>query len=182
MALRNVIVMPDETLTKKSRDVTAFDDKLWVLLDDLLDTLANHEGVGIAAVQVGILRKVIVIDMDDMDSHIELINPEIAFNEGNQREIEGCLSAPGAWGYVERPDYIKIKYQNRYGKILYMDATDLLAIAICHEIDHLNGVMFSDVASEMLDREPTEEELGNRPGRRRRKGKRRRGQVERRRR
>ena len=176
MALRNVVVMPDEMLTKKSREVTAFDDKLWVLLDDLQDTLINHDGVGIAAVQVGILRRVIVIDMEDMTAPVELINPEIVTAKGSQRELEGCLSHPGAWGYVNRPDYIKVRYMNRYGKPQDLEATDLLAIALCHEIDHLNGIMFSDVADEMLDREPTEEELGNRPGRRRRRksGKRRR--------
>jgi len=168
LAQRNVITVPDEILSKKSKDVTSFDDKLWVLLDDMYDTLISYNGVGIAAVQVGILRRVIVIDMADMETPLELINPEIVTVKGRQRELEGCLSVPGEWGYVNRPEYIKVKYLNRYGKPQTVEATELLAIALCHEIDHLNGVIFSSIADEMLDHEPTEEELESRRGKRRR--------------
>jgi len=163
--------MPDETLYKKSKEVTAFDDRLWVLLDDMHETLQKHEGVGIAAVQVGILRRVIVIDTDEGDGILELINPEIMQVKGTQRELEGCLSCPKLWGYVERPEYVKIKYMNRYGKPQTHEADELLAIVICHEIDHLNGVVFPDIADEMVDEEEAEAEMERNPKRRKRKKK-----------
>jgi peptide deformylase len=169
LALRNILKLPDETLNKKSRDVTAFDDKLWVLLDDMHDTLEKHDGVGIAAVQVGILRRVIVIDLGD--GVIELINPEILHSIGSQRELEGCLSCPDLWGYVVRPDFVKVKSMNRHGKPQFHEADDLLAIAICHEIDHLNGVVFPDVADEMVDKDEAEAERERKPHRKRRKKK-----------
>ncbi|MCL2697516.1 MAG: peptide deformylase [Oscillospiraceae bacterium] len=172
MALRNVFNYPDEMLNKKSREVTAFDDRLWVLLDDMHETLTHHEGVGIAAVQLGILRRVIVIDLDEGDGAIELINPEIVQVKGNQREMEGCLSCPGLWGYVERPEYVKIKYMNRHGKEQFQEATELLAIVFCHEIDHLNGVMFPDIADEMVDEDQAEAELEKNPKRRKKMRKR----------
>ena len=162
MALRNVFSIPEEILYKKSREVTVFDDKLWVLLDDMHETLQSHNGVGIAAVQVGILRRAIVIDIGEGEEVIELINPTIVQQKGNQNELEGCLSFSGKWGYVERPEYVKIKSQNRYGKSQTHEGTDLLAIVFCHEIDHLEGIMFNDLANEMLDREPTEEEFAAR--------------------
>jgi len=167
LALRNVIALPDEMLSKKSRDVVDFDDKLWVLLDDMLETLRSENGVGIAAVQVGILRRAVVIDIDD--ELIEMVNPEIIQKRGTQIELEGCLSFPGKWGYVERPAYVKIKSQNRYGKPQIHEGEELLAVAFCHELDHLDGVMFSDVASELLDREPTEDEREKRAKKIRRK-------------
>ncbi|MCL1823861.1 MAG: peptide deformylase [Oscillospiraceae bacterium] len=156
MALRNVITLPDETLAKKSREVTAFDDRLWVLLDDMYETLQTNNGVGMAAVQVGILRRAIVIEIED--EYVELVNPEILQSSGKQREIEGCLSNPDIWGYVERPTYVKVKYQNRHGKDQTIEADELLAIAICHEMDHLDGIMFNDIADEMVDEPPTEDE------------------------
>ena len=165
MALRNVLVLPDETLGKKSREVTAYDDKLWVLLDDMYDTLLKNEGVGIAAVQVGILRRVIVIDIGEGDGVVELINPEVITEKGNQRELEGCLSNPGMWGYVQRPTFLKIKYFNRYGMSQFLEADDLLAIAVAHEIDHINGIMFNDVADEMVDKEEAEAEMERKPSR-----------------
>jgi peptide deformylase len=155
-------------LHKKSREVASFDDKLWVLLDDMYETLQKHEGVGIAAVQVGILRRVIVLDMGD--GIIEIINPVIIHQKGDQRELEGCLSCPGLWGYVTRPSYLKITSQNRRGEAQVHEATELFAIALSHELDHLEGVVFPDVADEMVD-EPTEEQLENRPSRRLRRKK-----------
>jgi peptide deformylase len=163
LASRNVLVLPDETLGKKSREVVSFDDKLWVLLDDMYQIIQEQEGVGIAAVQVGILRRAIVIDVGD--GLIELINPEILNERGSQRELEGCLSNPGMWGYVQRPEIIKVKYQNRYGMEQVYEADDLLAIAIRHEIDHLNGIMFSDIADEMVDKEEAEREMERKPNR-----------------
>jgi peptide deformylase len=172
LALRNVFKLPDEILNKKSREVTVFDDKLWVLLDDMYDTLQKFDGVGIAAVQVGILRRAIVIDIGD--GLIELINPEIMIERGEQRELEGCLSCPDLWGYVVRPTFVRVKYRNRYGKEQFYEADDLLAIALRHEIDHLNGIMFNDIADEMVDKEEAEAEMNRKPSRwkhRRRKKK-----------
>lgn len=149
MALRNVLQFGDETLRKKSRDVTVFDDKLWVLLDDLQETMRKHNGVGLAAPQVGILRRVAVIDTGD--GIIELVNPVITQMKGKQREIEGCLSSPGEWGYVNRPLKVKVKALNRYGKEAVYEGTELKAVAFCHEIDHLNGIIFTDLADEMVE-------------------------------
>ncbi len=151
MALRNIVKFGEEILRKKCREVTAFDDRLWVLLDDMLETLKSAEGVGLAAPQVGILRRVVVIDVGE--GPIELVNPVVTSVRGKQREIEGCLSAPGQWGYVVRPAKVKVTAQNRYGKEFKVEGTELLARALCHEIDHLNGVIFTDLADEMVDPE-----------------------------
>lgn len=151
MALRNIVKFGEDILRKKCREVTAFDDKLWVLLDDMYETLKNAEGVGLAAPQVGILRRVVVIDVGE--GPIELVNPVVTSVRGKQREIEGCLSAPGQWGYVVRPAKVKVTAMNRYGKEFKVEGTELLARALCHEIDHLNGVVFTDLADEMVDPE-----------------------------
>lgn len=147
MALRNIVKVGDDVLKKKCREVTVFDDKLWVLLDDMLETMKEANGVGLAAPQVGILRRVAVIDVGD--GPIELINPVITSVRGKQREIEGCLSAPGQWGYVTRPAKVKVTAMNRYGKEFKVEGTELLARALCHEIDHLNGTVFLDLVEEM---------------------------------
>ena len=151
MALRNIVKFGEDILRKKCREVTVFDDKLWVLLDDMYETLKNAEGVGLAAPQIGILRRVVVIDVGE--GPIELINPVVTSVRGKQREIEGCLSAPGQWGYVVRPAKVKVTAVNRYGKEFKVEGTELLARALCHEIDHLNGVVFTDLADEMVDPE-----------------------------
>lgn len=151
MALRNIVKFGEDILRKKCREVTTFDDKLWVLLDDMYETLKNAEGVGLAAPQVGILRRVVVIDVGE--GPIELVNPVVTSVRGKQREIEGCLSAPGQWGYVVRPAKVKVTAMNRYGKEFKVEGTELLARALCHEIDHLNGVVFTDLADEMVDPE-----------------------------
>ena len=154
MAKRNIVKFGEELLRKKSREVTAFDDKLWVLLDDMYETMQEARGVGLAAPQVGILKRVVVIDVGE--GRIELINPVITYAKGKQREVEGCLSAPDLWGYVERPAKVKVTAQNRYGKEVKYEGTELLARAFCHEIDHLNGVIFTDLADEMVDKEERE--------------------------
>lgn len=151
MALRNIVKFGDDILRKKCREVTVFDDKLWVLLDDMYETMQSANGVGLAAPQVGILRRVCVIDVGD--GPIELINPVITSMRGKQRAVEGCLSAPGQWGYVTRPAKVKVTAQNRYGKEVKYEGTELLARAFCHEIDHLNGVIFTDLADEMVENE-----------------------------
>ncbi len=149
MALRNIVKFGDDILRKKCREVTVFDDKLWVLLDDMYETMQSANGVGLAAPQVGILRRVCVIDVGE--GPIELINPVITSMRGKQRAVEGCLSAPGQWGYVTRPAKVKVTAQNRYGKEVKYEGTELLARAFCHEIDHLNGVIFTDLADEMVE-------------------------------
>lgn len=155
MALRNIVKFGDDVLKKKCREVTVFDDKLWVLLDDMYETMTAANGVGLAAPQVGILRRVAVIDVGD--GPIELINPVITSMKGKQREVEGCLSAPGQWGYVTRPMKVKVTAMNRYGKEVKYEGTELLARALCHEIDHLNGVIFTDLAEEMVAPEDMED-------------------------
>ena len=151
MAKRNIVKFGEELLRKKSREVTNFDDKLWVLLDDMYETMQEAKGVGLAAPQVGILKRVIVIDVGE--GRIELINPVITHAKGKQREVEGCLSSPDLWGYVERPAKVKVTAQNRYGKEVKYEGTELLARAFCHEIDHLNGIIFTDLADEMVEKE-----------------------------
>ena len=154
MALRNIVKFGEDVLKKKCREVTVFDDKLWVLLDDMYETMQNSNGVGLAAPQVGILRRVAVIDIGE--GPIELINPVITSMKGKQREVEGCLSAPGQWGYVTRPAKVKVTAMNRHGKEFKIEGTELLARALCHEIDHLNGIIFTDLAEEMVDPEEME--------------------------
>ena len=155
MALRNIVKFGDDRLRKKCREVTEFDDKLWVLLDDMYETMKSQDGVGLAAPQIGILRRVVVIDVGD--GPIEIINPVITQMKGKQREVEGCLSSPNLWGYVERPAKVKVTAMNRYGKEFKVEGTELLARALCHEIDHLNGILFTDLADEMVDIDEKEE-------------------------
>lgn len=155
MALRTIVLSDDELLKKRSKMVTAFDEKLWQLLDDMAETLEEANGVGLAAPQVGILRRVVIIDIGE--GLIELINPEIVSAKGKQREVEGCLSCPGKWGFVERPEKVKVKAFDRFGKPFKVEGTELLAIAMSHEIDHLNGVLFVDIADEMVDPNSVEE-------------------------
>lgn len=147
MALREVITEKDETLRKKSRQVENFDSKLHQLLDDMAETMYKYEGVGLAAVQVGVLKRAIVIDVGE--GIIELINPEIVRATGSQEDSEGCLSCPGEYGIVERPDRVEVRAFDRNGKVYTKVGTGLLARAFCHEIDHLDGIIFKDKAKEM---------------------------------
>ena len=153
MAQREIVRFGDEILRKKCREVTEFDEKLWVLLDDMYETMRQNNGVGLAAPQVGILRRIVVIDVDDSYGKIELINPVITAMRGKQTDSEGCLSEPGKYGYVKRPAKVKIKGQNRYGKPVEYIGSGLLARAFCHEVDHLNGILFSDKVIEWIEEE-----------------------------
>ena len=144
MALREIFKFGDDILRKKCREVTAFDEKLWQLLDDMSETLQSEDGVGLAAPQVGILRRAVIIDVRDGNGVIELINPVITETEGVQVGNEGCLSAPGEWCEVERPQTVKVKAFDRNGKEIEVEGNGLLARAICHELDHLDGVLFID--------------------------------------
>ncbi len=144
MALRKIVTIGDELLNKKCRKVEKFDDRLHDLLDDMLETLENANGVGLAAIQVGILRRVAIILIDD--ELIELINPEIIETSGEQDGQEGCLSVPRKFGDVLRPNYVKVKAQDRNGNEFTVSGTGLKARAFCHEIEHLDGHLFVEKA------------------------------------
>lgn len=140
MAIRNIVRSGDPILAKKSREVEKFDARLWQLLDDMKQTMYNANGVGLAAVQVGTLRRAVVIDCGD--GYIELVNPEIIGSEGEQFEEEGCLSFPGETGVTCRPSVVKVKAQDRNGKWCIYKGEALKARCFCHEIDHLDGIVF----------------------------------------
>ncbi|MDD7429546.1 MAG: peptide deformylase [Oscillospiraceae bacterium] len=149
MAIRNIVKKGDEVLRKKCRPVTKFDDRLFQLLDDMKDTLVKADGCGLAAPQVGVLRRIVIIDVGD--GPIELINPEIVKMSGRQREVEGCLSCPNEWGYVKRPMKVTVRALNRNGDTVEYCGKELFARAVCHELDHLDGRLFVDIADEMVD-------------------------------
>ena len=151
MAIRNIVQFGDDVLKKECRPVEKFDRKLHQLLDDMQDTLYEANGAGLAAPQVGILRQVCIVDVGE--GPIELVNPEIIATEGEQSGPEGCLSLPNEWGMVTRPMKVTVRAQNRKGKWFEMSGEELLARAFCHEIDHLHGTVFTDVAGRMLSRE-----------------------------
>lgn len=140
MAIRNIVRSGDPILAKKSREVEKFDARLWQLLDDMKQTMYNANGVGLAAVQVGTLRRAVVIDCGD--GYIELVNPEIIDSEGEQFAEEGCLSFPGETGVTCRPAVVKVKAQDRNGKWCIYKGEALKARCFCHEIDHLDGIVF----------------------------------------
>lgn len=143
MALRMIRTKGDEVLTKVSKTVEKIDDKILTLLEDMADTMYEEDGVGLAAPQVGVLKRVVVIDVGD--GLIEMINPEILEFDGEQVGDEGCLSVPGRYGQVRRPNYVKAKALNRNGEEFIIEGTELLARAICHELDHLEGKLFVDL-------------------------------------
>ena len=142
MAIRNIVKVGDPVLKKTSREVVKFDDRLFTLLDDMKETMYKADGVGLAAVQVGVLKRVVVIDCGD--GYLELINPEITHREGEQVEMEGCLSLPGEYANTIRPEKVKVKAQNREGKWCLYSGEGLKARCFCHEIDHLDGFVFTD--------------------------------------
>ncbi|MBR2315532.1 MAG: peptide deformylase [Clostridia bacterium] len=142
MAIRNIVKVGDPVLKKTSREVVKFDDRLFTLLDDMKETMYKADGVGLAAVQVGVLKRVVVMDCGD--GYLELINPEITHREGEQVEMEGCLSLPGEYANTIRPEKVKVKAQNREGKWCLYSGDGLKARCFCHEIDHLDGFVFTD--------------------------------------
>lgn len=155
MALRNIVQEPNETLRKKCRKVEQITDRILQLLDDMKETLAKADGVGLAAPQVGVLRRVVVIDIGE--GPMELINPEILESSGEQTGEEGCLSVAGRWGVVTRPNYVKVKAMDRQGKERIYEGGGLLARAFCHEIDHLDGRLFIDIMKEEIMEDADEE-------------------------
>ncbi len=149
MAIRNIRVDDDPILRKKSREVTEFNDRLFELLDDMKETMYHSGGVGLAGPQVGVLKRVVVMDVsEDRNEFIELINPVITFEEGEQTGNEGCLSLPGLYGVVTRPYTVKVKAQNRDGKWCLYKGEELKARCFCHEIDHLDGILYKDKLDE----------------------------------
>ena len=142
MAIRNIVKIGDPILLKKSRNIEKFDEKLFVLLDDMAETMYKENGAGLAAVQVGVLKRVFVADTGE--GLLELVNPVIIDTEGVQEEQEGCLSLPGECGITSRPSIVKVKAQNRNGKWFIYKAEGLKARCFCHEIDHLDGILFTD--------------------------------------
>lgn len=142
MALRNIVYSDDSLIRKKSKVVTEFNENLDVLLDDMKETMRHNDGVGLAAVQVGVLKRVVVIEA--CGQYFELVNPKILSEEGSQCGVEGCLSVKNITGEVVRPEKITVNAQNRYGDNMIFTLEGLLAVVVCHEVDHLDGVLFID--------------------------------------
>lgn len=149
MAIRNIVTEGDPVLTKVCKPVTDFNEKLWELLDDMAETMRKADGVGLAAPQIGVLRRIFVMDVGD--GLLEVINPEIIEKKGTQEETEGCLSCPGEYGVTKRPRAVKLKAQDRNGKWFIIKAEDLKARCICHESDHLDGILFKKHVIRMLE-------------------------------
>ena len=144
MAIRKVRTEEEEVLRKVSKEVKTFDESLWTLLDDMADTMYDENGVGLAAPQVGLLKRIFVVDIGE--GLIEFINPVIVATEGEQFGEEGCLSVPNKFGYVRRPNYAKLRAQDRNGNYFEVEGTELMARAMLHEFDHLEGRLYIDLA------------------------------------
>ncbi|MBQ0038220.1 MAG: peptide deformylase [Clostridiales bacterium] len=156
MALRKIVLQGDECLTKVCRPVTDFNVRLHMLLDDMTETLVESGGVGLAAPQVGILRRACVV-MNEDDEIIELINPEIIKTAGRQDGLEGCLSVPGKYGFVSRPNVVRVRAQDRNGDFFEVEDEGLTARCFCHEIEHLDGHLFVEHTDHLLTEEELEE-------------------------
>lgn len=158
MALRTILTDEDPVLRKKCRHVTNFDGRLHDLIDDLRETLERANGAGLAAPQVGILRRVAVV-MDEEDRMLELVNPEILAQEGEQEGFEGCLSVPGRWGLVTRPVQVRIRAQDRNGKFFEAEGEEMVARCFCHELEHLDGHLFTEHTDKLYSNEELDELL-----------------------
>ena len=159
MALRTIVLQGDSCLTKVCRPVTDFNGRLHQLLDDMAETLTDANGAGLAAPQVGILRRVCLVLDEATESYLELINPEIIKAEGKQSGLEGCLSVPGKFAVVERPNIVRVRAQDRDGNWFEAEAQGLTARAFCHEIEHLDGHLFVEHVDHFLTEEEIEEYL-----------------------
>ena len=165
MSIRTILTQEDPTLYKVCHPVTRFDGRLADLLDDLRETLTEANGVGLAARQVGILRRAVVVVPDpEKDEMIELVNPEILAQEGEEEDWEGCLSLPGMWGRVKRPKWVKIRAQDRNGNWFETEGADLAARCFCHELEHLEGHMYDEHADRLYTAEELDEILANEEG------------------
>ncbi len=159
MGIRNIRVDEDPLLKKKSRTVEKIDDRIKMILDDMAETMYSAKGLGLAGVQVGILRNLVVIDVGD--GLIKLINPQIVSSEGDVLGREGCLSVPGVHGLVTRPLSVKVEALNEDGEEITIEATGMLKKALCHELDHLQGILFTDIAERIIDpSENIDDEMG----------------------
>lgn len=158
MALRTILTDQDPALHKVCRPVTAFDAKLHDLLDDLKETLADAGGAGLAAPQVGILRRVVVV-VDGNEEMLELVNPELISQEGEQEGFEGCLSVPGRWGIVKRPMKARVRAQDRNGNFFEAEGEEIVARCFCHELEHLDGHLFTEHADRLYTNEELDELL-----------------------
>lgn len=158
MALREIRTDEDPILRKQSKEVTEISKRIKILLEDMEETMIHANGVGLAAPQIGVLRRVVTIDVGE--GVMKIINPEILEVKGTIVDIEGCLSIPGISGTVERPEWVKLKYLNEDGEEMIIEGTDLLARAICHEVDHLNGILYTDKVIEYCtDDDDDDEEI-----------------------
>ena len=165
MALRNILEKGDSALEKHCRPITAFNDRIHQLLDDMRETLIASNGVGLAAPQVGVLRRAVLVLETNVENEedayiIELLNPEIIDAQGEQKGPEGCLSVPGVYGIVERPETVTVRAQDRFGKTFEVTGHGLTARAFCHELDHLEGCLFLSKAERILSPEELEAENG----------------------
>lgn len=152
MAIRTIVTKGDPVLNKVCHPVTKFDDKLADLLDDMKETLEEAKGLGLAAPQVGILRRAVIV-VDGKGEMLELVNPEIIDQKGEQDGLEGCLSVPGLWGYVKRPQWAKVKAQDRNGNWFEVEGEDITARCFCHELAHLDGHLYSELCDKLYTNE-----------------------------
>ncbi len=155
MAILNILKEGDETLRKKCRPVEQITPRILTLLDDMHETLEKAQGVGLAAPQVGVLRRIVIVEIDDIK--YEMINPEIIETKGVQEEIEACLSVPEKYGLVKRPAWVKVRAMDRNGKIYEAEGEGLMARCFCHELDHLDGTLYIDKADEIYNPDEIED-------------------------
>lgn len=156
MSIRTIVTEGDPVLNKRCHPVTKFDDKLASLLDDLKETLADANGLGLAAPQIGILRRV-TIAVNEKNEMVELVNPEIIESDGEQDGLEGCLSVPGKWGFVKRPNHVKVKAQDRNGNWFEVEGTELTARCYCHELEHLDGHLYVEHVKKLYTNDELDE-------------------------
>lgn len=180
MAIREILTDQDPALHKRCHPVTQFDEKLHALLDDMKETLTDSHGAGLAAPQIGILRRVVVVDVgagEEESRLVELVNPELIAQSGEQDGLEGCLSVPGMWGYVKRPMEATVRAQDRDGNWFEITGEEIVARCFCHELEHLDGHVFTEhtdrlyTTEEIQEMEEEEDGEEDRPRRRRRRGK-----------
>ena len=164
MALRKIVVQGEDCLNKVCSPVTAFNSRLHRLMDDLVETLSEAGGAGLAAPQVGILRRACVVMDEETEEFIELINPEIVTQSGEQTGPEGCLSVPGKWGLVTRPDYVRVRAQDRDGSWFEIEGEGLMARCFCHELEHLDGHLYTEHIDRFLTDEEVEEYFSQEEG------------------
>lgn len=164
MAIRTIVKQGDPVLNKICHPVTKFDEKLADLLDDLKETLAEANGLGLAAPQVGILRRAVIV-VNGSGEMLELVNPEIVSRQGEQDGLEGCLSIPGMWGYVKRPAWVKVRAQDRNGSWFETEGSDMTARCFCHELSHLDGHLYTELCDKLYTNEDLDRMMQEQEGR-----------------